>query len=82
MRSATNVGVSERTLSSTTSVFSRILVTEFRAGKLGLATMETPEMVEQELVELERTKEEKANKKQSRDRKRKEAFKARNKRDR
>ena len=61
---------------------SRILVTEFRSGKLGPITMETPEMIEREVVELEQTKAEKSAKKQARDRKRKEAFKARNKRDR
>ena len=61
---------------------SRILVTEFRSGKLGTATLETPEMVERELIELENTKSAKAEKKQARDRKRKAAFKARNKRER
>jgi len=61
---------------------SRILVTEFRSGKLGPITMETPEMIERELIELEKTKTEKAEKKQARDKKRKDAFKARNKRDR
>lgn len=58
---------------------SRILVTEFRSGKLGQVTMETPEMVEQELVDLEKEKAQKAEKKQARDKKRKDAFKARNK---
>ena len=57
---------------------SRILITEFRGGKLGQITMETPEMIESELVELENEKQSKAEKKQARDRKRKEAFKARN----
>ena len=61
---------------------SRILVTEFRGGKLGPITMETPEMVERELVELEKNRAEKSEKKKARDKKRKDAFKARNKRDR
>ena len=61
---------------------SRILITEFRAGKLGAITMETPEMVRSELIELEKTKSEKAEKKQARDKKRKDAFKSRNKQQR
>ena len=61
---------------------SRILITEFRSGKLGAITMETPEMVDRELKELEKTKSEKAEKKQTRDKKRKDAFKARNKQQR
>ena len=61
---------------------SRILVTELRAGKLGPVTMEVPERVEQELLELEKSKAEKAAKKQVRDKKRKDAFKERNKRGR
>ncbi|QEG20366.1 ribosome biogenesis GTPase YlqF [Mariniblastus fucicola] len=61
---------------------SRILITEFRSGKLGPITMETPDMVERELVELEKAKAEKAEKKQARDKKRKDAFKARNKNNR
>ncbi len=60
---------------------SRILVTEFRSGKFGPITLETPDMIEQELVELEKSNAEKAEKKKARDRKRKEAFKARNRRD-
>jgi ribosome biogenesis GTPase A len=61
---------------------SRILITEFRSGKLGEITMETPEMVQRELIELEKTKAAKSEKKQARDKKRKDAFKARNKRQR
>ena len=61
---------------------SRILITEFRSGKLGEITMETPEMVQRELIELEKTKAAKSEKKQARDKKRKDAFKARNKQQR
>ncbi len=58
----------------------RILVTELRSGKLGPVTLETPEVVERELVELEREREEKSAAKQEKDRKRKQAFRERNRR--
>lgn len=42
---------------------SKILLTELRAGKLGPLTLETPAMMQQELVELEQLRAEKAEKK-------------------
>ncbi len=42
---------------------SKILLTELRAGKLGPLTLETPEMMQQELVLLEQSRAEKAEKK-------------------
>jgi ribosome biogenesis GTPase A len=57
---------------------SRILITEYRSGKLGPITLETPEMVERELIELQKEIAAKSEKKKARDKKRKEAFKARN----
>ena len=42
---------------------SRILLTEFREGLIGRITLETPEMMESELVEVERVRIEKAEKK-------------------
>lgn len=42
---------------------SKILLTELRAGKLGPITLETPEMMQQELVLLEQSRAEKAEKK-------------------
>lgn len=61
---------------------SRILITEYRAGKFGPITLETPEMIERESVELEKANAEKAAKKQARDRRRKAAFKERNQKNR
>lgn len=45
---------------------SKILLTELRAGKLGPLTLETPEMMQQELVLLEQRRAEKAEKKAQR----------------
>ena len=42
---------------------SKILLTELRAGKLGPLTLETPAMMQQELVALEQLRAEKAEKK-------------------
>ncbi len=61
---------------------SRILITELRGGKLGQITLEVPELVEQELIELEKEKKEKAQVKDEKKKKRKAAFKERNKRKR
>jgi len=61
---------------------SRILVTELRSGKFGPVTLETPEVVERELEELDRERAEKSAARQEKDRRRKEAFRERNRRDR
>jgi ribosome biogenesis GTPase A len=45
---------------------SKILISELRTGSLGKITLETPEMIEKELVELAKIKEQKADKKKSR----------------
>lgn len=45
---------------------SKILLTEFRSAMLGQITLETPDMMEQELVELEQIRAEKAAKKEAR----------------
>lgn len=45
---------------------SRILLTDFRSGKLGLITLETPEMMEEELKQVQVTSKIKAEKKASR----------------
>lgn len=46
----------------------KLLLTELRAGTLGLISLETPEMVEEEMVELAAIREEKAAKKAARKR--------------
>ena len=48
----------------------KIFLTELRAGKLGQISMETPYMMEHELVETARIREQKAAKKASRKNKR------------
>ncbi len=45
---------------------SRLLLTDLRSGKLGPLTLETPQMMEKELVELERIRAEKAAKREAR----------------
>ena len=52
---------------------SKILIAEFRAGTLGQITLETPDMVEAELIELERIMKQKEEKKQARKQKHKRA---------
>ena len=49
---------------------SKILLTELRAGTLGRLTLETPEMMEKELVELAMLREKKAAKKEAKKQKR------------
>lgn len=48
----------------------KIFLTELRAGTIGRITLETPDMMEQELVELEEIREQKAAKKEARKHKR------------
>jgi len=48
---------------------SKILISEFRAGTIGKITLETPEMIEKELVQLAIIKESKEEKKQKRKKK-------------
>jgi ribosome biogenesis GTPase A len=45
---------------------SKILISEFRAGTIGKITLETPKMIEKELVELAQIKEQKDTKKKNR----------------
>ena len=45
---------------------SKILINEFRSGAIGAITLETPQMIEQEWLEVERLREEKAEKKAQR----------------
>ncbi len=45
---------------------SKILISEFRAGTIGKITLETPKMIEKELVELAQVKEQKDTKKKNR----------------
>jgi ribosome biogenesis GTPase A len=45
---------------------SKILISEFRAGTIGKITLETPKMIEKELVELAQIKEQKVAKKKNR----------------
>jgi ribosome biogenesis GTPase A len=49
----------------------KIILTEFRGGKIGRITLETPQMMERELVELEQIRAEKAEKKAAKKAKRK-----------
>lgn len=58
---------------------SKIFVTELRAGKLGPLTLETPEMMELEKVATAKRLAEKAEKQTAKQKKRKAAFKERNK---
>ena len=51
----------------------KLLLADFRSGKIGRITLETPEMMQQELIELERIRAEKAQKKLARKLKRKQA---------
>jgi len=48
---------------------SKILISEFRAGTIGRITLEMPEVIEQELIDLSYTKEQKATKKKNRKKK-------------
>ena len=58
---------------------SKIFVTELRSGKLGPLTLETPEMMEQEKVDTAKRLAEKAEQQSAKQKKRKAAFKERNK---
>lgn len=49
---------------------SKILLTELRAGTIGRLTLETPEMMEKELIEMQIIREQKAAKKEARNKKR------------
>lgn len=60
---------------------SKIFVTEIRGGKLGPLTFETPQMMETELVETAKMLEKQAAEKDVKKKKRKAAFKARNKKE-
>ena len=51
----------------------RILINDFRSGKIGRITLETPAMIEAEWVEVEREREEKAAKKAARKLRRKQS---------
>lgn len=59
---------------------SKILLTELRGGKLGRITLETPEMAEQERIEVAALMKEQAEKKEKRKTERKARFKERQKR--
>ena len=61
---------------------SRILLTELRAGKLGPITLETPEMMEQEKVEVVTKQAEKGEQREKRKAERKAKFRARQKENR
>ena len=61
---------------------SRIFLSEMRSGMLGPLTLETPEMVEKEIVETAKLVAEKAEKKRKRDAGRKAAFKEKKGRER
>ncbi len=57
---------------------SRIVITEFRHGRLGKVTLESPDAIDQEVAELQVSLAAKASAKKSKKAKRKQAFKAKN----